>query len=135
MTFFNNTIFIAALSAQPSFLEALRFQAVGFLVVMVSLGLIALMLGLMGYCFKKSGNRKRQATVAATLPEKPLPDVREDDPELVAVIAAAVGSVIKGSHRVVSIRPVDTGGVSGELYLQAWSMEGRRQHFASHKIR
>jgi len=134
MTFFNNTIFIAALSAQPSFLETFRFQAVGFFIVMVA-GLIALMLGFMGYCFKKSGSRKRQTTVAATLPEKPLPDVREDDPELVAVIAAAVGSVIKGSHRVVSIRPVDTGGVSGELYLQAWSMEGRRQHFASHKIR
>ncbi len=135
MISFNYAVFIATLSAQPSFPETFRFQVVGFLVVMVSLGLIALMLGFMGYCFKKSGSRKRQATVAATLPEKPLPPVQEDDPELVAVIAAAVGSVINGSHRIVSIRPVDTGGVSGELYLQAWSMEGRRQHFASHKIR
>ncbi len=56
-------------------------------------------------------------------------------PEVLAVIAAAVDSVISERHRIVSIRPAGESETAGKLYLQAWSVEGRRQHFESHKIR
>ena len=132
---FNKILIFASLSPQSSLFETLRFQTVGFILVMVALGLIALILISMGYFFKKTINQKRTTTTGAPSLEKPTDAALEDPHELLAIVAAAVDSVIKNSHRIVSIRPVDTCQASGELYLQAWSIEGRRQHFASHKIR
>ena len=135
MMSFNKILILASLSPQASLLETLRFQTVGFILVMVALGLIALILISMGYFFKKTGNQKRTTITDAPSLEKLTDAAREDPHVLLAIIAAAVDSVIKNSHRIVSIRPVDTCQASGELYLQAWSIEGRRQHFESHKIR
>ena len=135
MTFFNNEIVLfASLTAHPSFIENLSFQTVGFAIVLVALGLLALVLGLTGWLFKKREAQK--AVSAAAISGKSTVLSQEEDPhELLAVITAAVYSVIGESHRIVSIRHVANGTIIGELYLQAWSMEGRRQHFASHKIR
>ncbi|MBM4066033.1 MAG: hypothetical protein FJ266_10410 [Planctomycetes bacterium] len=134
MTFFNTIALFASMTAQPSFFENLRFQTVGFAIVLVALGLLALVLGLTGWLFKKREAQK--AVSAAAISEKsPVLSKEEDPHELLAVITAAVYSTIGESHRIVSIRPVTNGKIIGELYLQAWSMEGRRQHFASHKIR
>jgi hypothetical protein len=53
-------------------------------------------------------------------------DYDKEDPALVAVIAAAVHSVIGDrAHRIVSIRPGGPG----------WAQEGRRQIFSSHRVR
>jgi Na+-transporting methylmalonyl-CoA/oxaloacetate decarboxylase gamma subunit len=134
MTFINEIVPFAGLPSYPSFLENLRFQTVGFAIVLVALGLLALVLGLIGWFFKKREAQK--AVSAAAISQKsPVLSKEEDPHELLAVIAAAVYSAIGESHRIVSIRPVINGKIIGELYLQAWSMEGRRQHFASHKIR
>lgn len=135
MTFINEVVPFAVLPAYPSFLENLRFQTVGFIIVLVALGLLTLVLISIGWLFKKWEARKA-APAAGTTSEKSLALRQEEDThELLAVIAAAVYSAIGESHRIVSIRPVINGKIIGELYLQAWSMEGRRQHLASHKIR
>lgn len=132
---FNKILIIANLPAYPSFLENVRFQTTGFVIVLLVLGLIALILYTSGSFFKKTGDRKT-VTGAGTTPERSfvLPQ-EEDTHELLAVIAAAVYLAIEDSHRIVSIRSVADGRVIENLYLQAWSVEGRRQHFASHKIR
>ncbi len=135
MTFVNEVVPFASLPAYPSFLENLRFQTVGFIIVLASLGLLTLVLISIGWLFKKWEGQKSAPAAGAT-PEKSLALRQEEDThELLAVIAAAVYSAIGESHRIVSIRPVVNGKIIGKLYLQAWSMEGRRQHFASHKIR
>lgn len=135
MTFIGEVVPFATMQAYTSFLENLRFQTVGFIIVLVSLGLLTLVLIAIGWLFKKREAQKAASAVRTT-PEKSLALRQAEDPhELLAVIAAAVYSAIGESHRIVSIRPVINGKIIGELYLQAWSMEGRRQHFASHKIR
>jgi len=49
-----------------------------------------------------------------------------DDPALMAVVAAAVHTVIGDRpHRVVSVRSSGPG----------WAQEGRRQIFSSHRVR
>ena len=124
----------ASLPAHMSLLENLRFQTVGFIIVMVILGLIALIMSLVGWLFRNAGGQKL-ATGAGTALERSLAVIQEEDPQVVAVIAAAVYSTVEEAHRIVSIRPVIEGKTVEDLYLQAWSVEGRRQHFASHKIR
>ncbi len=108
--------------------------------MMASLGGIALLIYVLGYFVRKAENRKSTAGVKAIFGEKSLeePEIFPHGIEqnrLCAIIAAAVDEVIKEPHKIVSIRRVDDGLVSGELYLQTWSAEGRRQHFASHKVR
>ena len=131
-----DTMFIfASLPAHMSLPENLRFQTVGFIIVMVILGLIALVMSLVGWLFRNAGGKK-PATGAGTALERSLAVIQEEVPhEMVAVIAAAVYSTVEEAHRIVSIRPVIEGKTVEDLYLQAWSVEGRRQHFASHKIR
>lgn len=50
----------------------------------------------------------------------------EEQQRVVAVISAAVAQVVEGPHRVVSFKQVGTSN---------WSLEGRVQHHASHKVR
>jgi hypothetical protein len=51
--------------------------------------------------------------------------------ELLAIIAAAVAVVLQRPHRVVSVKPA--GPVV--TWVNAWAMEGRFQHYSSHKVR
>jgi hypothetical protein len=53
--------------------------------------------------------------------------------EIRAVIAAAVDAVMSGPHRILAISPVGSQD-AGQLSL-AWSVEGRRQIFQSHRVR
>lgn len=134
MTAFYKISIFASLSAHPSLFENFRFQSIGFLIVFAALALLALILSAMGWFFKRSG-AGTPATGAGLTFTKSWESTQEDPHELVAVITAAVYATIEESHRIVSIHPVVDGKVMGELYLQAWSVEGRRQHFASHKVR
>lgn len=110
--------------------------------MMASLGGIALLIYVLGYFVRKAENRKSTAGIKAIFGEKSLEEpeifphgIEIEQNRLCAIIAAAVDEVIKEPHKIVSIRSVDDGQVSGELYLQTWSAEGRRQYFASHKVR
>ncbi|MBF8278182.1 MAG: hypothetical protein HW390_3255 [Candidatus Brocadiaceae bacterium] len=102
--------------------------------MLAALSLIALILSLMGRLFREP-DAARTASVAGTIPEPSASAVHEDPHELVAVITAAVYSMIEERHRIVSIHPMVDGKAMENLYLQSWSVEGRRQHFASHKTR
>jgi len=49
-------------------------------------------------------------------------------PEVVAAISAAIHTTLKGNHRIISVGQICAS-------RQAWSAEGRRQVFSSHKVR
>jgi len=108
--------------------------------VIASLSGISLLIYILGYFIRKTEDRKSAAGTETTFGGKPQGKLKVFPQEmkqntLLTVITTAVDEVIKEPHRIVSIRQVDEGQVSGKLYLQAWSAEGRRQHFASHKVR
>jgi Na+-transporting methylmalonyl-CoA/oxaloacetate decarboxylase gamma subunit len=126
-------LILTVLPAYPSFWENFYFKLTGLFVVLVTLGLIALILSGMGWFFKTFGDRGKH-TVSRIIPDKLITPVSEKDPEIVAVITAAVYSEISDSHRIISIQPA-VGQTRADLYRQAWSFEGRRQLFGSHKVR
>lgn len=49
-------------------------------------------------------------------------------PETVAAISAAIHTTLRGRHRILSVGEIN-------VQRQAWSLEGRRQVFSSHKVR
>jgi hypothetical protein len=53
------------------------------------------------------------------------------EPEIVAVIAAAVATVIGGPHRLVAVQRLNLPAP----HLNVWAFEGRSQIFLSHRIR
>ncbi len=54
------------------------------------------------------------------------------EPEVLALIAAAVSVVLQGAaHRVLDIR----GTAPTVTWVNAWAIEGRFQHYSSHKVR
>ncbi|MFO1500539.1 MAG: hypothetical protein U1G07_19510 [Verrucomicrobiota bacterium] len=55
----------------------------------------------------------------------------EVDPEIAAVIAAAVSVLFNRPYRLVSVQPI----VTPVPHLNVWALEGRTQIFQSHKIR
>lgn len=104
---------------------------VGFLSVLVTLTVLWLLTIVIGRYFSQSAARKAarnpaQAAAQAAQPAKAetAGDAEVSDEEIAAV-AAATFLMLGSRHRIVSIQSVNTG----------WSQEGRRQHFASHKIR
>ena len=117
---------------------------VGFAFVMVVLVLLALVTASIGAVFRRYDAKiaaKADAAVAAALAKAqaapkaapvapapaPVPAANEgEDPALMAVLAAAVHSVIGDrAHRIVTIRQGGPG----------WAQEGRRQIFSSHRVR
>ena len=113
----------------------LEIVGVGFIFVLVVLALLAMVTAAIGAIFirfdaKAEAKAAVAAAAAAALAPAPTADPEavdyEEDPALVAVIAAAVHSVIGDrAHRIVSIRPGGPG----------WAQEGRRQIFSSHRVR
>lgn len=122
----------------PSGLENLTEMLVGFVFVIVVLGILAGVTGAIGAVFKYLARRKANAAAAAALAEKaqtaeqvaavpPAGNAPEGvSPEILVVIAAAVHMALKRPHRIVSIKPADS--------LQ-WAAEGRREISQSHRIR
>ena len=53
---------------------------------------------------------------------------------LVAVITAAIHAAIEAPAKILSIRQVNQGQTP-EAARMAWSLEGRRHIFSSHKLR
>lgn len=113
-------------SGHPGFLENLSYQAAGLAVVLVSLTALSIIIAFFGRLLNRphpspATARPRHTTGSATT---------EIPPETLAVIAAAVAVSIEHPHRIVQVR-----GPRESLWLQAWSVEGRRQIFQSHRIR
>ena len=53
------------------------------------------------------------------------------EPELVAIISAAVAAVLDRPYRLVSVEPI----AAPVPHLNVWALEGRTQIFQSHKVR
>ncbi|MFA6288804.1 MAG: OadG family protein [Opitutaceae bacterium] len=84
--------------------------------------------------------------LAATHPDappRPAPVVKPEPaamtgitPELAAVIAASIATVLGAKARVAAIQlQPKHAAPSVEMLMQQWSMEGRRQIYSSHKVR
>lgn len=58
--------------------------------------------------------------------------------EIAATIAAAVAMVIDGPHRILDVQPVAPAAFGPWPFgavLNTWALEGRVQHFSSHRLR
>ncbi len=106
----------------------------GFFLVLTVLLLLWGVTALIGRAFITSEAKAKARTVAAAgsapaattpAPAEAAPGEAETSPEEIAAIAAAISMLMGGRHRILSIRTPET----------SWGREGRRQHFASHKIR
>lgn len=122
---------LAAMAEKPSLLESEGFILVGFLLVLAVLFLLYLICLVLGFFFVRHERQLKalavtaQPATPAASPSPPV-DSADDDQRLAAVIAAAVHVTLGSSARVLKINPI----LSDE-----WAREGRRRHFASHKLR
>ncbi len=117
------------ITGHPGLFENLGYQTVGVMVVMTSLGGLAIFVWLIGLLMERITRPQAVAAkgsgAVATLVGGGTELIA---PEIRAAIIAAVYSVTGGSARVHEIHPVSP-------FVQAWSVEGRRQIFQSHSIR
>lgn len=129
----------AALPEKPTMSESLQYGMVGLIVVFTALCSIWALLELMGVVFRSLERRRKareEAAMVAAIRDNDTTSVDDNiAPETVAVISAAVYACLEAGAHIVSIMPVDRAAPARDLQLMAWSSEGRRQIFASHKIR
>ena len=115
------------IAAADSFIASLE-HILGFLVVVAALCLLWALTAGMGWLF--AGREvKRSPLPAAESPGEEAEEEEEKsgpDEEEVAAIMAVVAILMGQRSRIVSIRKGSTPD---------WSREGRREHFASHRIR
>lgn len=69
--------------------------------------------------------------VPSPAPLKNLPAAEIMSPEILAVIAAAIAVVIGRPHQVISVQQ----GSACTPEVNVWALEGRMEHFMSHKVR
>lgn len=129
-------IHLAVLAERPAWSDLLIFQLNGLVVVFVALGSIWLSVTVAGWFFRRAEAAKRAATPAGRAAETPAPaaapaamPVPEGgiDAETLAAIAAAVHATLGARYRVRAV-------ATGDMHIE-WAQEGRRQIFASHKVR
>lgn len=110
-----------SLPEAPTFADNLQYQITGLLVVLFTLGGMALIVWLAGKIFIIRDRRKLAAAQKAATPTPG---------ETFAAIAAAVSVVLEG-ERIV-IHEIHTADPRANL---AWGIEGRRSIYASKKLR
>lgn len=128
---------LAALAEYPSLGDTVAFQINGLIVVFLVLGSIWFLLELIGKVFQRRDAALAKArsiapAPAAVVPASPTatsPAASSDGPppEIVALIAAVVHTTFGPGHRIAAINPARID--------QDWAREGRRQIFASHRVR
>jgi len=131
------TIFPAILAIDlpeyPTLADNLQYQLTGFLVVLFTLGSLALLVGLIGRFF--IALEARQAAAQAPAPARiAAPESTPTGEEIpTAVLAAIAGAVTAAlGDRRFAIRGVKVADPRQNL---AWSAEGRRTIYASHQVR
>ncbi|WP_309399602.1 OadG family transporter subunit [Cerasicoccus maritimus] len=108
----------------------IKFIVFGFAFVIIVLLTLAAITQLVGLAFKQPEKPKPAPVAKAPAPAAeaaPVPAEDEMDSALTAVIVAAAVHAVIGDqpHRILSIRPSQSG----------WAQEGRRQIFSSHSVR
>ena len=135
------TIFPAILALDlpeyPTLADNLQYQLTGFLVVIFTLGSLAVIVGLIGrfFIFLEARNAASgaPAPARATVPAiAPAPATTEEEipTAILAAIAGAVAAALGDSR--FAIRGVKVADPRQNL---AWSAEGRRSIYASHNVR
>lgn len=117
-----------SLPDDPVFADNLQFQLTGLLVVLVTLGTLAILVSLVGKIFVAMQTKRVPATpppVAAA----PAPGAGIPGP-VFAAIAAAVSTAL--GDKSFTIRGVQIADPRESL---AWGAEGRRSIYASRKVR
>jgi hypothetical protein len=80
---------------------------------------------------KRSEARPPVVVAPIPAPLKIQPAAERMPPEILAVIAAAIAVVIGRPHRVISVE--QASAYTPEVNV--WALEGRMEHFMSHKVR
>lgn len=129
---------IAAVTADPQgalplLQKYLPFQGLGLLVVLITLAVLSATCAFVGALFRRAGANKPSSAAAPVVAPAvaSAPEVEATDPRVIAAIAAAITVSIDQPYRIIDIQPAGHAvGMSS-----AWAIEGRFQHFSSHKIR
>ncbi len=102
----------------------MAFQIAGLLLVLGALVYLGLAVSRLGRAVRALEER---AAVPAGRPAAaaPAPGI---DGGVVAAIAAAVAVVIRCRHRIIAVQPESSA-------QHAWSIEGRREIYLSHRVR
>lgn len=117
----------------------LPYQAVGLLVVLLALAVLSGICAFIGARFGAWARRQAEAKAAVAAAETtatpaaavaPL-EGEATDPRVVAAIAAAITVALARPYRIIEISAA--GHPVG--MTSAWAIEGRFQHFSSHKVR
>ena len=122
-----------SLPEHPSLAESLQFQLTGLLVVLLTLGSLALLVGFIGRIFAALDGRRVEPPPGVPAPDRKAAPTgaQEDIPATVlAAIAGAVAAVLGDSR--FAIRGVQVADPRQNL---AWSAEGRRSIYASRNVR
>jgi hypothetical protein len=131
-------IAVAMGSVQARAEEALNLPWLTLLVVLAGIAVLMLMIRGLGFFLAKQHPGPAPKPAASL---SPAPPGRETpgyglDPQRVAVIAAAISTVIPQPFGILRITSLpEKQDYSVEALMQIWSMEGRRQIYDSHKIR
>ncbi len=119
-----------ALAEKPTLVESEGFILVGFLLVLAVLFLLYLVCLLLGFFFTRYERQQKKNAASAAGQVSPAAvapiDDGSNDQRIAAIISAAVHVALGSSARVIRIHPV---------FSDEWAREGRRRHFASHKLR
>ena len=113
-------------------LEDIAYQSVGVVIVVGSLGFLAIMISLLGRILRESPKTPcaaSGATAGSASGQQSSVGENEIPPEVRAAIVAAVYATLGQQNRILDIKPVF------HPQQAAWSMEGRRQIFLSHRVR
>lgn len=114
----------AALPPHPRLSETIVFQLNGLVVVTLALAAIWGAVEVIGLFFRRSAVPATVAPPATKPLEAPLVGV---PPEIVAAVSASVCVVLGARYRIHAI-VAQPGGLD-------WAHEGRREIFASHRVR
>lgn len=127
------TVTLAPEGAGAILTHYVPYQLVGLGVVMVALGVLYGTCAFVGAIFRRAATANPVATSAlAATPVVPGPPQAEGaDPQVVAAIAAAITVALGQPCRMIDVQPA--GHPVG--MMSAWAIEGRFQHFSSHKVR
>ena len=121
---------LAAIGGHPGLWEDLRYQTVGLVVVLGALAAIWLVLEVVGAGFRRLERARAPVRVDPAARPPAAADEAAIPPEVVAVIAAAIHASVDTPHRIVAVQLADQG--AGHT---AWSVEGRREIYRSHRVR
>lgn len=108
----------------------LPWQGVDLLVVLFALFGLCCASALLGMLIYRLAGKTRSGAARARLPGAGI-----TDPPVVTAVTEAVSKVVAEPFCIVEIRAADLAADPAVGPSSAWSIEGRVQHFSSHKVR